>query len=129
MIVNNRVDVHRGGMGGFNLGTQSGTPNALANNPNPERDIDRALYVALPETVRRSIQSCDPTLRARATLSHVAHVTNMRPCNRFKNRRVNSFTFYADHMKATAFRRFRCYLPPLRLLSRRMSRSRSRLSR
>jgi hypothetical protein len=42
---------HGGGMGGFNLGTPSGNPNALANNPNPERDIDRALYVALVEWV------------------------------------------------------------------------------
>src|SRR6185436_11500663 len=37
--------------GGFTLGTASATPNSLANNPNPERDIDRALYVALVEWV------------------------------------------------------------------------------
>jgi hypothetical protein len=42
---------HGGGMGGFNLGTPSGNPNSLANNPNPERDIDRALYVALVDWV------------------------------------------------------------------------------
>jgi hypothetical protein len=42
---------HGGGMGGFNLGTPSADPNALANNPNPERETDRALYVALVEWV------------------------------------------------------------------------------
>ena len=38
-------------MGGFNLGTRSNDPNVLANNPNPEREIDRALYVALVDWV------------------------------------------------------------------------------
>jgi len=33
------------------LGTPSADRNALANNPNPERDIDRALYVALVDWV------------------------------------------------------------------------------
>ncbi len=42
---------HGGGMGGFKLGTASTNPNSLANNPNPERDIDRALYVALVDWV------------------------------------------------------------------------------
>lgn len=42
---------HGGGTGGFNLGTPSDNPNSLANNPNPERDIDRALYVALVDWV------------------------------------------------------------------------------
>ena len=42
---------HGGGMGGFNLGTRSDDPNVLANNPNPEREIDRALYVALVDWV------------------------------------------------------------------------------
>ena len=42
---------HGGGMGGFKLGTPSTNPNSLANNPNPERDIDRALYVALVDWV------------------------------------------------------------------------------
>jgi hypothetical protein len=42
---------HGGGMGGFNLGTPSADPHSLANNPNPERDIDRALYVALVDWV------------------------------------------------------------------------------
>lgn len=42
---------HGGGMGGFSLGTPSPNPEALANNPNPEREIDRALYVALVEWV------------------------------------------------------------------------------
>ena len=42
---------HGGGQGGFTLGTRSTDPNVLANNPNPERDIDRALYVALVDWV------------------------------------------------------------------------------
>ena len=42
---------HGGGMGGFNLGTPSTNPDSLANNPNPEREIDRALYVALVDWV------------------------------------------------------------------------------
>jgi hypothetical protein len=42
---------HGGGMGGFNLGMRSVNPEVLANNPNPEREIDRALYVALVEWV------------------------------------------------------------------------------
>lgn len=42
---------HGGGPGGFTLGTASADRNALANNPNPERETDRALYVALVEWV------------------------------------------------------------------------------
>ncbi|MEO7270464.1 MAG: alpha/beta hydrolase domain-containing protein, partial [Vicinamibacterales bacterium] len=42
---------HGGGPGGFNLGTPSTDRNVLANNPNPEREIDRALYVALVDWV------------------------------------------------------------------------------
>jgi hypothetical protein len=42
---------HGGGMGGFNLGTASSDPSVLANNPNPQRETDRALYVALVEWV------------------------------------------------------------------------------
>lgn len=44
---------HGGGMGGFNLGTTSANPEVLANNPNPEREIDRALYVALVDWVAK----------------------------------------------------------------------------
>ena len=36
---------HGGGAGGFNLGTASTDPNVLAANPNPQREINRALYV------------------------------------------------------------------------------------
>ncbi len=42
---------HGGGAGGFTLGTASANPKTLANNPNPERETDRALYVALVEWV------------------------------------------------------------------------------
>jgi hypothetical protein len=43
---------HGGGAGGFNLGTASTNPNQFANNPNPQREINRALYVAMVEWVR-----------------------------------------------------------------------------
>jgi hypothetical protein len=42
---------HGGGPGGFTRGTASTTPAAFANNPNPERETDRALYVALVDWV------------------------------------------------------------------------------
>jgi hypothetical protein len=42
---------HGGGRGGFDIGAASADPNALANNPNPERETDRALYVALADWV------------------------------------------------------------------------------
>ena len=42
---------HGGGAGGFKLGTASTDPNAFADNPNPERETDRALYVALVDWV------------------------------------------------------------------------------
>ncbi len=42
---------HGGGRGGFALGQASGTADSLANNPNPERETDRALYVALVDWV------------------------------------------------------------------------------
>jgi hypothetical protein len=44
---------HGGGGGGFMLGSASVTPKTLANNPNPERETDRALYVALVDWVSR----------------------------------------------------------------------------
>lgn len=44
---------HGGGAGGFTLGTRSSNPAVLANNPNPERETDRALYVALVEWVTK----------------------------------------------------------------------------
>jgi len=42
---------HGGGPGGFALGTPSANPVALATNPNPERETDRALFVALVDWV------------------------------------------------------------------------------
>ena len=42
---------HGGGPGGFKLGTASTTAGVMANNPNPERETDRALYVALVDWV------------------------------------------------------------------------------
>ena len=42
---------HGGGPGGFNLGTASTNPNTLAANPNPQRETNRALYVALVDWV------------------------------------------------------------------------------
>ncbi|MBP6773883.1 MAG: hypothetical protein KA154_12855 [Gemmatimonadaceae bacterium] len=47
---------HGGGQGGFSLGTASTDRNALANNPNPQRETDRALYVALVEWVVNGTQ-------------------------------------------------------------------------
>jgi len=43
---------HGGGAGGFNLGTASTNPNQFAANPNPQREINRALYVDMVEWVR-----------------------------------------------------------------------------
>lgn len=42
---------HGGGRGGFLLGAPSVTPGVFANNPNPQKETDRALYVALVEWV------------------------------------------------------------------------------
>jgi hypothetical protein len=42
---------HGGGTGGFTLGSASASSDSLANNPNPERETDRALYVALVDWV------------------------------------------------------------------------------
>jgi hypothetical protein len=42
---------HGGGAGGFNLGTASTNPNQFAANPNPQREINRALYVRMVEWV------------------------------------------------------------------------------
>jgi len=47
---------HGGGRGRFNLGAPSADPLVLANNPNPELETDRALYVALVEWVVKGIQ-------------------------------------------------------------------------
>jgi hypothetical protein len=44
---------HGGGAGGFTLGTRSTDPRELAANRNPQRETDRALYVALVEWVVR----------------------------------------------------------------------------
>ena len=45
---------HGGGSGGFALGTASDSALTLGANPNPERETDRALYVALVEWVVRN---------------------------------------------------------------------------
>ena len=42
---------HGGGPGGFSLGAASTAAGVMANNPNPERETDRALYVALVDWV------------------------------------------------------------------------------
>jgi hypothetical protein len=44
---------HGGGAGGFNLGTASTNPNQFAPNPNPQREINRALYVAMVDWVTK----------------------------------------------------------------------------
>jgi len=46
---------HGGGRGGFGLGVASTDPNSLATNPNPERETDRALYVALADWVVKGV--------------------------------------------------------------------------
>lgn len=46
---------HGGGAGGFTLGTASTNASSFANNPNPEKETDRALYVALTEWVVHNI--------------------------------------------------------------------------
>jgi hypothetical protein len=47
---------HGGGPGGFTLGTASPAAGVMANNPNPQRETDRALYVALVDWVVRNTQ-------------------------------------------------------------------------
>ncbi len=46
---------HGGGRGGFALGTASQDPRIFATNPNPEKETDRALYVALVDWVVHNI--------------------------------------------------------------------------
>jgi hypothetical protein len=57
---------HGGGRGGFALGTASADPNSLATNPNPEKETDRALYVALVDWVVRGIEP-PPSVYPRVT--------------------------------------------------------------
>lgn len=47
---------HGGGGGGFNLGTASTNPLNFAGNPNPQREINRALYVAMVDWVTKGIE-------------------------------------------------------------------------
>jgi hypothetical protein len=47
---------HGGGRGGFSLGAASTDPGSFATNPNPERETDRALYVALVDWVVKNVQ-------------------------------------------------------------------------
>ena len=47
---------HGGGRGGFSLGTALIDGKSLATNPNPERETDRALYVALVDWVVKNVE-------------------------------------------------------------------------
>jgi hypothetical protein len=47
---------HGGGRGGFALGVASADPTQFATNPNPERETDRALYVALVDWVVKNVE-------------------------------------------------------------------------
>jgi hypothetical protein len=47
---------HGGGRGGFALGVASADPTQFAANPNPERETDRALYVALVDWVVKNVE-------------------------------------------------------------------------
>ena len=47
---------HGGGRGGFALGAASPDPNQFAANPNPEKETDRALYVALVDWVVNNVE-------------------------------------------------------------------------
>jgi hypothetical protein len=47
---------HGGGRGGFALGTPSKDPNVFATNPNPEKETDRALWIALVDWVVKNVQ-------------------------------------------------------------------------
>jgi hypothetical protein len=46
---------HGGGPGGFMLGAAPETAGTLASNPNPQRETDRALYVALVDWVTKDL--------------------------------------------------------------------------
>jgi hypothetical protein len=46
---------HGGGAGGWNIGTKSTNPLSLASNPNPERETNRALHIAMIEWVKLGI--------------------------------------------------------------------------
>ncbi len=46
---------HGGGRGGFALGVPAANPGTLAANPNPEKETDRALYVALVDWVVKGV--------------------------------------------------------------------------
>jgi hypothetical protein len=47
---------HGGGRGGFALGAASPDPGQFATNPNPEKETDRALYVALVDWVVKNVE-------------------------------------------------------------------------
>lgn len=47
---------HGGGPGGFQLGTRAENPKELAANRNPQREADRALYVALVDWVTKNVE-------------------------------------------------------------------------
>jgi len=50
---------HGGGAGGFSLGTASTNPDSFAANPNPQREINRALYVDMVDWVTKGVQPPD----------------------------------------------------------------------
>ena len=58
---------HGGGMGGFKLGTPSSEPSSPREQSEPERETDRALYVALVEWVVRVRCRRRACIRASAT--------------------------------------------------------------
>ncbi len=57
---------HGGGRGGFALGVAAATPGTLATNPNPEKETDRALYVALVDWVVKNVEP-PPSVYPRVT--------------------------------------------------------------
>ena len=57
---------HGGGRGGFALGAAAANASALATNPNPEKETDRALYVALVDWVVKNVDP-PPSVYPRVT--------------------------------------------------------------
>ena len=57
---------HGGGRGGFALGVAAANAGTLATNPNPEKETDRALYVALVDWVVKNVEP-PPSVYPRVT--------------------------------------------------------------
>jgi hypothetical protein len=49
------VTAHGGGAGGFNLSVPSIPSGSMSDNPNPQKEADRALYVALVAWVTKDV--------------------------------------------------------------------------